>query len=47
MTKESRKGNYYTRIVNVALSCDTGVALGLVMGIWRDVLCWTVARKRN
>lgn len=35
-----------TRMVKVALSCDTGVALCLVIGIWRSVFPSTVAKKR-
>lgn len=34
-----------TLMVNVALSCEIGVALAGDFGIWRGVF-WTVARKR-
>lgn len=42
----AERGGLCTLMVKVALSCETGVALGRMAGIWRGVFPSTVARKR-
>ena len=47
LTVKWEEGPMRTLMVKVALSCEIGVALILETGIWRSVLCWTVARNRD